>query len=61
MDGFTVYAWKRDATIEKDKTAGGKVKIKGKEGVEVEATTGDMTLEAKTGNIDMTAVKIYLN
>ena len=60
-DGFTVNAWKGDATIETDKTAGGKVMIKGKEGVEVEATTGDMKLEAKTGNIDMTAVKIYLN
>ena len=60
-DGFTVNAWKGDATIETDKTAGGKVMIKGKEGVEVEATTGDMKLEAKAGDIDMTATKIYLN
>ena len=60
-DGFTVNAWKGDATIETDKTAGGKVMIKGKEGVEVEATTGDIKIEAKAGDIDMTATKIYLN
>ena len=50
--GFNLTSWKEDINIETHKTAGGKVMIKGKEGVEVESTTGDFKV---------TAAKIYLN
>jgi len=50
--GFNLTSWKEDINIETHKTAGGKVKITGKEGIEVESTTGDFKV---------TAAKIYLN
>ena len=50
--GFNLTSWKEDINIETHKTAGGKVKITGKEGIEVESTTGDFIV---------TAAKIYLN
>ena len=50
--GFNLTSWKEDINIETHKTAGGKVKITGKEGIEVESTTGDFKV---------TAMKIYLN
>ena len=52
---------KIESTTKVEVDATTKVGIKAKTGIDMETTTGDVKVEAKTGNFDVEALKIYLN
>ena len=50
-----------DSTLETKIESTTKVEVEAKKGVDIGATTGDVKIEAKAGNIDIDGTKIFLN